>query len=67
MSQQACKGVQAGVQTASHPHHLRCLSSCRSAFQGLALHRHLQAESRCGMRQSARIGACRTLLPLYAK
>ncbi len=55
-SQQAGKMPPAGIQGCQHATHLRALSSCRSAFQGLALHRHLQTESRCGLRQSARIG-----------
>ena len=55
-SQQASNGVTGGVQTHQHAHRLRALSSCRSAFQGLAIQRQLQSESRCGLRQSAQIG-----------
>ena len=55
-SQQAGKVSPAGIQNFQHGIHLRTLSSCRSAFQGLALHRQLQTESRCGLRQTARIG-----------
>lgn len=61
-SQQASKVSPAGIQNCQHATHFRALSSCRSAFQGLALHRQLQTEPRCSLRQTAKIGDIATTI-----
>ena len=55
-TQHACTGNQNGVFIGPRTIQNKYLSSCRSAFQGLAVQRELQRDTCSGVRQSASIG-----------